>query len=294
MSFFLNKSLMKFFAFACFLLTFQLVPDRGLSQTAITIGWDMSTLIGGSGVFGASPLSPTATDPGVTLGGLTRGSGVTQSGSGANRAWGGTGWLQTSEATAISANSFATFSLTPTAGNTLSLSSITLSYRRSGTGAASGELQYAIGAGAFTDISALTYASSAATGATLPPVSLTSITALQNMTAGTIVTFRIVNWGGTGTGVGTWYVFDAAISTGLDLAIAGTVTSTTSAADYYSKSTGNLDATATWGTNTDGSGTAPADFTTASQTFHIANSNPGSFSGSTWTVSGTSSKIILP
>jgi len=64
-------------------------------------------------------------------------------------------------------------------------------------------------------------------------------------------------------------------------------------ANYYCAATGNLDATATWGTNTDGSGTHPSNFTTQGQVFHISNSNIGNINGSTWTVSGTGSRIKL-
>ena len=48
---------------------------------------------------------------------------------------------------------------------------------------------------------------------------------------------------------------------------------------YYSKATGNANIEATWGTNTDGSGTAPADFVTG-DVFIVRN-------GSSLTTSGT-------
>lgn len=41
------------------------------------------------------------------------------------------------------------------------------------------------------------------------------------------------------------------------------------AATYYSKATGNANLTATWGLNVDGSGTAPANFTTAGDIFNL-------------------------
>ena len=40
---------------------------------------------------------------------------------------------------------------------------------------------------------------------------------------------------------------------------------------FYSKSTGDLNNLATWGDNTDGSGTSPVNFTTAGQTFFVHN-----------------------
>jgi hypothetical protein len=62
--------------------------------------------------------------------------------------------------------------------------------------------------------------------------------------------------------------------------------------NYYSKASGNLQTLATWGTNTDGTGTAPANFTANNQLFNIRNNNPGTPSGA-WTVSGTGSRIVV-
>ena len=56
----------------------------------------------------------------------------------------------------------------------------------------------------------------------MPPIDLSGIAALQDVGAGTNVTFRIVNWGGTSSG-GTWYIFDVANSTALDFEVRGTV-----------------------------------------------------------------------
>ncbi len=61
---------------------------------------------------------------------------------------------------------------------------------------------------------------------------------------------------------------------------------------YYSNSTGNLDVLTTWGTNTDGSGTAPSSFTTGGQTFNIVNNTTPTI-GAPWTVSGTGSKVVV-
>ena len=61
---------------------------------------------------------------------------------------------------------------------------------------------------------------------------------------------------------------------------------------YYSKSTGFLNDVATWGTNLDGSGTNPPNFTTAGQFFNIRN-NPAPTINAAWTVSGTTSRVTL-
>lgn len=61
---------------------------------------------------------------------------------------------------------------------------------------------------------------------------------------------------------------------------------------YYSKSTGNLDVLSNWGTAIDGSGDAPADFTSNNVIYNIVN-NTAPTIGATWTVGGTGSQIIV-
>ncbi|MFI5139791.1 MAG: T9SS type A sorting domain-containing protein, partial [Sphingobacteriales bacterium] len=61
---------------------------------------------------------------------------------------------------------------------------------------------------------------------------------------------------------------------------------------YYSKSTGNLDLIANWGTNTDGSGTNPPNFTTADCNFYIRN-NATPTIGASWAVTGDAALIVL-
>jgi hypothetical protein len=62
--------------------------------------------------------------------------------------------------------------------------------------------------------------------------------------------------------------------------------------NYYSKPTGNLTAVATWGTNTDGTGTSPSNFTDNGQIFNVVNRSSVTLDAN-WTVSGTASKIIV-
>jgi 2',3'-cyclic-nucleotide 2'-phosphodiesterase/3'-nucleotidase/5'-nucleotidase len=190
---------------------------------AVLAGWDVHGLTGGANNFGASPLAATVSDPSLTVGGLTRGSGVSTTGTAAARAWGGTDWQTASAAAAVGGNDYATVTVTANAGSQVSFASVSrLDYRRSSTGPASGVLQYQIGSGAFTDIAALGFTVTTSTGGTLGPIDLSGIAALQNVPAGTTVTFRIVNYGGTSSG-GTWYVWDYANTTANDLEISGTV-----------------------------------------------------------------------
>jgi 2',3'-cyclic-nucleotide 2'-phosphodiesterase (5'-nucleotidase family) len=192
---------------------------------ATVAGWDVNGQTGGANNFGTSPLSVTTQDPNVTVGPLTRGSGVGTTGTGAARAWGGNTWTSTSEANAITANQFVSFTVTAAAGYRVSFSSIArFDYRRSATGAANGVLQYQVGAGGFVDGPSLSYTSTSSSGASLGPIDLSGQPNLQSIPGGTVVTFRIVNWGGTGS-TGTWYIFDVANSTALDFDLQGTVVS---------------------------------------------------------------------
>ncbi len=64
------------------------------------------------------------------------------------------------------------------------------------------------------------------------------------------------------------------------------------ATNYYSKSTGNLNLTSSWGTSTNGTGAAPPNFSAAGQIFNIRN-NAAPTIGANWTVSGAGSYIIV-
>jgi subtilisin-like proprotein convertase family protein/endonuclease/exonuclease/phosphatase family metal-dependent hydrolase len=193
----------------------SLEPRALLAQL---VGFDVS----GQTDFGTSPLAPGVLATGLTsITGLTRGAGVSTSGGAAGRAWGGASWDQSSAAAAVTGNDTATFSFQVGAGKTASLDDVTLSYRRSNAGAPSGQWAYSINSGAFTDIGAAqSFTSTASSGATLPAVNLTGVAGLQNLAAGTTVTFRLANYGGT---TGTWYVYDVGNSTAADLVVNGTV-----------------------------------------------------------------------
>ncbi|HEY4415602.1 MAG TPA: DNA/RNA non-specific endonuclease [Verrucomicrobiae bacterium] len=185
-------------------------------------GWDVHSLPGGSANYGPSPLAPTTTAANLTVGGLTRGSGIGTSSTGAARGWGGNTFTATTEAAAIAANEYATFTSTAQSGYTVSYTSLSkFDYRHSATGPANGVLQYQIGSGTFTDIAPISYVVDSSTSlGSLSPINLTGIAALQNISAGVTVTFRIVNYGG-GSSAGTWYVFDVANSSASDLTVSG-------------------------------------------------------------------------
>jgi hypothetical protein len=200
--------------------SFTFIQNGGALFSGVLAGWDMSTVTG----FGPSPLSATTNAPNVAVGGLTRAAGVGTSGGGlTSGGWGGTGFTNTSSASAITANRLVTFSLTVSNGYRLSVTSVSvLDYRRSATGPTNGLVQFQIGSGAFVDVTNVSYTVDTTTGGSLGPIDLSGYAALQNVGAGTNVTFRLVNHGGTNT-LGTWYVFDKAGTSALDLALVGTV-----------------------------------------------------------------------
>jgi hypothetical protein len=209
-------------------------------QTTIA-EWTPVTLTNGVGDFGASPFTASTTDSNLSVVGLTRGSGVGQTGTGAANAWGGTDFNSASAAVAITANKFATFTLTAASGYKFSISSIEkYNIRRSASGPTTGQWQYQVGSGAFTDIgSPITWgATTSNAGNEQAAIDLSGIPTLQNIAAGTTITFRIVNYGASGTG--SWYINGHANATSKTLTVKGTVVTATLAAGDVNATKSNL------------------------------------------------------
>lgn len=195
-----------------------LVSGLGWGQVTIA-GWELNGLSN----YGPSPFTATIADANVTVGGLTRGAGIATAPTAAGNAWGGNDMQGTSLANAITISDFFTFTLTPNAGFTLSLNSINpYNVRRSGTGPTTGQWQYQVGAGAFTDIgTAITWgATTTATGNSQGAIDLSVIPALQNIAPGITITFRCVTWGGSSS-TGTFYLNNFQV--GNDFIVDGTI-----------------------------------------------------------------------
>ena len=92
-----------------------LFNSAGNAQVPIA-GWDISTQTGGTNNFGTSPLSANSTASNTTIGSLIRGSGVSVTGFGAARGWGGVGWNVTTSDLAISGSKFVTFTVKANSG----------------------------------------------------------------------------------------------------------------------------------------------------------------------------------
>jgi hypothetical protein len=156
--------------------------------------------------------------------GLTRGSGVTLTGTAASNSWGGTGWASTLS-TGLTNNSTVAFGFTVSAASTASFSAIDMNYRHSGTGPVNGDWEYQINSGAFQEIGASPFLnefpSSASSASPITEISLAGISALQNLSPGTVVNFQICPYGSTSS-TGSWYVSHST-STTYDLTIKGSV-----------------------------------------------------------------------
>jgi len=207
------------------LIALLVAATISVSATAVSqvvAGWDFSTLTGGTGNWGPSPLDATVSDIDVTVGGLTRGPGVVTSptGSAAAGAYGGTGWNSVDAAAAIIDGDFFSFTLTPNT-QALSLQSIdAYNIRKSGTGGVTGLWQYQLDAGSFIDIgSPITWgAITTAAGNPQSAISLTGINDLQNIAPGSTVTFRLLTYGASGA-TGTTYLNTVNAGTGLDFSV---------------------------------------------------------------------------
>ncbi len=258
---------------------------RANSQTIIFY-WNVSTQTN----FGTTPLPAAGVSPCVSNGGLVRGSGVSMIGAAADRGWGGSGFDYVSSSAAIAANAFVTTQLTVSEGYSIALSEISpIEYMRTAEGPAQALVQYSLNGGSFVDITTVSFPSTSITGASALPVTLSGITELQNLTVGTTVTFRIVPYGASSNS-GAWYIYDKGISVGPDLAVSAVVTNLLRF--FYSKPTGDLSLESSWGTNPDGSGFAPSNFTTDNRIYRLINRETATVL-SNWTVSGNNTQLFI-
>jgi hypothetical protein len=224
----LKKNQMKRVKLLCLIALLSITTQLTWGQVSLA-SWTFTNV---SPDWGPSPAPPTTTSSGVTVVGLTRGSGVTTLNAGAGTAWGGNGFFdgvaaasQTPEG-AVTLGNYFTFTMTATGGNTMSLSEIgAYNIRKSSTGPGAFKWQYSLDGTSFTDIGGTitTGSNGAVAGNPQSAIALNSITDLQNIPSGTTVTFRIVAWN-CGNQGGNFY-FNSG-STNPSLTITGTLGST--------------------------------------------------------------------
>ncbi len=195
------------------------VNNIASGTNVLLAAWDVS----GQSGYGVSPLAPTLNASSVTVGGWTRGTGITTGGTAAGRAWGGNSFDASTSTAAVNAGDYATCSISVNAGVTVSFASIgKFDYRRSSSGPANGLLQFQVGAGPFIDVTNLSYSVTASSGASLNAIDLSRFPTLQNLSPSNVVTFRIVNYGASSSG-GNWYIYDVAGSSAPDFTIEGII-----------------------------------------------------------------------
>ncbi len=191
----------------------------GMAEAGVIAGWDFNGVTG----YGVSPFTATESDVNSTIGGLTRGSGFGTAGTAASNAWGGASVAPRATLTdAVNASQTILFTVAAKTGYTLNLSSIgAYNVRRSTTGATSGQWQYSINGGTFTNIgSTLSFAGTTSSGNSMSAIDLSAISALQGIASGSTVSVRLVAYANSGTG--TFYFLNTVA--GSDLTINGTLT----------------------------------------------------------------------
>ncbi len=142
-------------------------------------------------------------------------------------------------------------------------------------------------AGVYTPGNVFTVQLSNATGSFASPTAIGSVT--SNASGVQTITATIPAGQGTGSG----YVIRVVSSTPSIIGTETGITVTISSAYYY-KGTGSFSDVNSWGTNADGTGTAPADFITNYQLFKIVNAaSITTATAGVFTVTGTGSRIAV-
>ncbi|MEZ0006632.1 hypothetical protein ABH942_002009 [Flavobacterium sp. 28YEA47A] len=184
----MNTTLHKKFILPFLFILFLLYPTTDYAQI---LAWDANNTGGG---FGVSPWTPSTRNANLQTSGLIRGSSIATSGTPAGNCWGGSGGWSTGQS---DSNSFY-FTFQAAVGYKVSLSSISTATRRSNSGPTGCVVYYSINGGPFTSVASWTTSSTSGTTGTPNSVSLSGISALQNIAAGVVVKFRIIPQGSTG------------------------------------------------------------------------------------------------
>ena len=205
------------------------------SDSGILAGWDFN------GTTTTSPRLANITNSNITAGGLTLAAGLSST-TAVVGAWGATSWDAVDAAAGITALNFFTFTVSPKTGQKLSVSGISqYNQRRSSTGPAQGQWQFQVGSGAFENLGTeVVLTSTSGGGNAIQQIDASAVTALQDLPAGTTVTFRFVGFNASNSG-GTSYLNEW--RTGLDFAVVGTVTSSGTAGPSISSFTPAFGAT---------------------------------------------------
>lgn len=196
----------------------EILESRRLLATIV--GWEL----GGVGGWGSQGLSATTIDAGVTSAGLnqglTRGSGVTTSGTAASNAFGGTNWTASSRTAAMGANTYISFGFKVESGKTVDLTRLEdWNMRHSSSGPKNWALEYSINGSAYTQVGTdqSVGTGTSASGNAATGISLSSV---PDLAPNDTITFRMPFWGAT-SATGTGYI--NGVLAGEDFVVSGNV-----------------------------------------------------------------------
>lgn len=192
------------------------ITTIGFSQVA---AWNVF----GDTAWGAQGQSPSTLDANLSSDGLKRGDSVRLTGTAGKNLWGGAYWSFSTAQNGIDSLRYITFSITTNSSSSVALTGLdSLRIRTTKTGPINFLLQYAIGAGNFTDIYTYTITRpTATTNNSLAPLDLSTVTELQNIPPSTTVVFRLVPYEATSAS-GAFYIGNQKSAN--HLAIIGAVT----------------------------------------------------------------------
>lgn len=240
--------------------------------SAQIIAWDFNGNVGNE-----TTVNATTNDGSLNTAVISRGAGLNTSSLG--NAFSSTNYTASgNEANAISNNKYVQFGIGATPGNQVSLSTLDAVFRRSSTGPNAFRWQYSLDgfatAGTNINATAISYTTSPTNGDAQAQLSLSSITAMQSVAAGSTITIRLYGWGASAT-TGT-----AALGrlTGNDLAVGGTVSAITGSLYWdlngstpgvggTGPGTWDTSTTANWNTNSGGTNNATYYSQAATPTF---------------------------
>lgn len=186
-------------------------------------GWSTSTLS-----FGTIPNAP-----GLTFTQMVPGSGLT-TGSTASDGFNSDGWDgPTSQATAIAANNYVTFTITANASTSFTINSLNLCHRRSGTGPTNIQVDYSVNGSPFAAFAASWAIASPNTNTfrLLTPASPVTVPVGGNFV------FRVTGWGATNP-AGTFRIVNNTAINGTYQGVVSIATSTVSGSPFCVNSAG--------------------------------------------------------
>lgn len=199
----------------------NIVDTRPVYNELVLAGFNTSALTTSTSLSTTNPLAPTTLDSRITAPQIfNSGSGNTGSFSLAGY-WGCLSWSNSTAAVGISENKFMSFKLQSTSGKTVNYSLIdTVNIRVNTNGPNQYLFQYQINSGSFVNIATRSIPTvTSLTTAKLNPISLSGISALQNVPSTSTVTFRIVPYGATTTN--SFAIGDGASNATNDFAVKG-------------------------------------------------------------------------